>query len=85
MRAGKPMEDPERQVFILGGLPGVSDVLARRLLERFGSVSNVLVAPVTELAEVDGIGPGKASEIRRILDLAWSSKTLEPAAKRGMA
>jgi Fanconi anemia group M protein len=73
VRAGKPMEDAERQVFLLGGLPGVSDVLARRLLDRFGSVAAVLAAPVRDLAEVDGIGPGKASEIRRILDLGWAS------------
>jgi Fanconi anemia group M protein len=72
VRAGKPMEDPERQVFLLGGLPGVSDTLARRLLDRFGSVAAVLAASVSDLAEVDGIGGGKASEIRRILDLGWA-------------
>jgi ERCC4-related helicase/ERCC4-type nuclease len=69
VRHGKPMTDFERQLYLLSGLPGVSDILARRLLERFGSVRAVVDAPVAALAEVDGIGGAKASEIRRILDL----------------
>lgn len=70
LRPGKPLADEDRQLFLLAGLPGVSDVLARRLLDRFGTVAAVFAAPVRSLAEVDGIGPAKASEMRRILDLA---------------
>ncbi len=69
LRPGKPLTDEERQLFLLGGLPGVSDVLARRLLERFGSVGAALNAPVRDLAAVEGLGPQKASEIRRLLEL----------------
>jgi Fanconi anemia group M protein len=69
VRHGKPLADDERQMYILCGLPGISDVLATRLLEHFGSVGAVLTAPTTELAAVEGVGPAKASEIRRILDL----------------
>lgn len=69
VRHAKPLSDPERQVFLLCGLPGVSDVLAQRLLDRFGSVAAVFAAPVRELAEVEGVGPARASEIRRVLDL----------------
>ncbi|MFO1532889.1 MAG: ERCC4 domain-containing protein, partial [Thermoplasmatota archaeon] len=72
VRPVKPtMTDAERQAYLLAGLPGVSDTLAERLLDRFGSVAAALAAPVTELAEVEGVGPQKASEVRRILDLAW--------------
>lgn len=74
LRPGKPLDDEERQLFLLGGLPGVSDVLARRLLERFGSVAAAFAAPVRELAGVEGLGPAKASEIRRILDLEARSR-----------
>ncbi len=81
MRSGKPLGDVDRQVFLLAGLPGVSDVLARRLLERFGSVAGAFNAPVRELAAVDGLGPQKASEIRRILDLEGQARTLTPPAK----
>jgi ERCC4-related helicase/ERCC4-type nuclease len=69
VRHGRPLGDEERQLFLLCGLPGVSDVLAKRLLDRFGTVAAVFAAPVRELAEVEGLGPSKASEIRRVLDL----------------
>lgn len=69
LRPGKPLTDEERQLFLLSGLPGVSEVLARRLLERFGSVGAAFNAPVRELAAIEGLGPQKASEIRRLLEL----------------
>lgn len=74
LRPGKPVSDIDRQLFLLGGLPGVSDVLARRLLERFGSVAAAFAAPVRDLAAVEGLGPQKASEIRRILDLEAAAR-----------
>lgn len=78
VRHGRPLGDEERQLFLLCGLPGVSDVLARRLLERFGSVAAVFAAPVRELAEVEGLGPAKASEIRRVLDLPARRREASP-------
>lgn len=79
LRPGKPLTDEERQLFLLGGLPGVSDVLARRLLERFGSVLAVFNASVRDLADIEGLGPQKASEIRRLLELEARQRTLTPA------
>ncbi len=76
VRSAKPaMTDRERQLYLLCGLPGVSDTLAERLLGHFGSVSAVFTASVLDLAAVDGIGAQKASEIRRILDLPATSET----------
>jgi ERCC4-related helicase/ERCC4-type nuclease len=80
VRHGKPLGDLERQLYLLSGLPGVSDVLARRLLDRFGSVAAVLAAPVVDLASVEGVGPAKASEMRRILDLPAPRSALPPRA-----
>lgn len=57
----------EQQRFVVEGLPGVSAVLAERLLEHFGTVENVMTASEKELQEVKGIGPEKAREIRRVL------------------
>ena len=72
VRPVKPtMTDAERQLYLLAGLPGISDILAERLLDRFGSVAAALSASVAELAEVEAVGPQKASEVRRIPDLAW--------------
>ncbi|MEA3203829.1 MAG: hypothetical protein QOI63_1508, partial [Thermoplasmata archaeon] len=69
VRPGKPASDDDLRVFLVAGLPGVSEVLAQRLLERFGSAAAVFAAPARELAEVEGIGGAKASEIRRVLEL----------------
>jgi len=75
VRPFKPsMTDAERQAYLVCGLPGISDVLAERLLDRFGSAAAVFAASTVELAEVEGVGPQKASEVRRVLDLAWRPK-----------
>ncbi|MBI3131053.1 MAG: nuclease [Acidobacteria bacterium] len=52
------------QSHILQGLPGVGPNLALRLLDRFGTVGNVLQAPEATLRDVVGIGPRKAGKIR---------------------
>ena len=48
-------------------LPNVSGVLARRLLEHFGTVQNVVNAGEFELKQVEGIGEVKAREIRQVV------------------
>ena len=68
VRAGKgPMSDDERLRYLVEGLPGVSAVLARRLLEEFGTVREIANAGVDELRKVDGVGPATAEAIHRIL------------------
>ncbi len=67
----------EFQRFVVEGLPGVSAVLARRLLEYFGTVEQVMCASEKELREVRGIGKEKAREIRRVL-----TSTYEPEVPR---
>ena len=63
----KVMSMPEKQQFIVESLPNVSAVLARRLLEHFGSVQNVVNAGEFELKQVEGIGAVKAREIRQVV------------------
>lgn len=62
-----PMGDDERLRFMVEGLPGVSAVLSRRLLERFGTVKSIVDASVADLQEVEGIGPQTAAAIHRIV------------------
>jgi Fanconi anemia group M protein len=62
----KPLTLSERQIFVVESLPNVSAVLARRLLEHFGSVQAIANASEAELQAVEGIGEAKASEIRRV-------------------
>ena len=44
-------------------LPGISQLLAERLLKFFQSLHRVLTAEVKELAQVEGIGKKKAEKI----------------------
>lgn len=66
-----PMSLREKQQFIVEGLPNVSAVLAKRLLERFGSIKDIVNASDEELREVAGIGKGIASEILEILNAKY--------------
>lgn len=62
---------PEQQRFVVEGLPGVSAVLAERLLAHFDTVERVVAASEEELQQVRGIGKEKAKEIRRVLSVLY--------------
>lgn len=49
-------------------MPYVNTTLARRLLERFGSVEKVFTASIEELTGVQGIGEKIAKEIREVIE-----------------
>ena len=61
------MDDDERLRFLVEGLPGVSAVLGRRLLDHFGTLHALVNASREELTEVEGVGPTLAEGIHRIL------------------
>jgi ERCC4-type nuclease len=63
----RPHRRRKRQLFILQGLPGIGPERAERLLDRFGSVQNVVNAEHEELCSVKGIGKGVAGRIQDIL------------------
>ncbi len=73
----RPKGKRRRQLYILQSLPGVGPARAARLLDRFGSVQNVLNASVDSIADVEGIGPETARGIQQIVR--------EPQATYGMA
>lgn len=61
--------DIERQqLSVLCSLPGVGEILAYRMLERFGSPIKALGSTATDLGKVPGLGRSKADRIRRMLD-----------------
>ena len=64
----KAMSLNEWQRFVVESLPNVSSVLAKRLLEQFGSVEAVFEADEEELQEVEGVGELKAKRIREIIE-----------------
>jgi len=72
LRGNKPSQSlEEQQRYVVEGLPFVSAVSSRKLLDYFGSVRRVINATCEELQEIEGIGTKKAREIRRIIMSKW--------------
>ncbi|MCX8174267.1 MAG: helicase-related protein [Thermoplasmata archaeon] len=69
----KPKSMAELQEYLVAGLPEVSTVMSRRLLEHFKSPKKVFNATVKELMEVRGLGETKAREIHEVLNFEWRS------------
>lgn len=63
----KPKETKRFQEMVVGGLPGVSVVIARRLLEHFGNVEKIFTADEEELMRVKGVGKILAQRIRKLI------------------
>jgi len=57
----------DQQEFLVAGLPSISNVLSRRLLEHFGSIKKVFSAKPEKLMKVEGIGEEKAKKIWDLL------------------
>jgi len=64
----RPKKLITRQLYILQGLPNVGPLLAKRLLEHFGTVRNVMLADSEALLEVNGIGKHVTENICKVLD-----------------
>jgi Fanconi anemia group M protein len=62
-KSKKPKEITELQKYVLCSLPYISDVLATRLLKKFGSLKAVFNASQSQLQKVEGIGKKKAKVI----------------------
>jgi Fanconi anemia group M protein len=58
---------PPAGLHVLSGIPGISDMTARALLARFGSVERLLAAGPDEWAEVNGVGPVRAHALAEAL------------------
>lgn len=55
------------QIHFLCGLPGVEEEIAKRLLDKFGTVQNLVNATKEDLQEVERIGKVKAENIYKVL------------------
>lgn len=69
--AKKPENFEEMQQFIVESLPNVGPALAKKLLERFGSVRKIFNASEMELMEVVGIGEKKAIDIKKVIETEY--------------
>lgn len=64
----KPLTLYEQQLYIVESLPNIGPVTAKKLLEEFGSVKNIINASQAELKSVDGIGDKIARSIVDVVD-----------------
>jgi Fanconi anemia group M protein len=64
----KPSNLWEQQLFIIESLPHIGPVTAKKLLEKFHTVNNVVNASVSDLQEIPGIGNKIAENIKKVLD-----------------
>lgn len=75
VRGFKPqMSLKERQQFLIEGLPNVSAVIAKRLLNHFGSIRGIANADEKSLMKVKGVGKNIASEIINVLNSDYLEK-----------
>jgi Fanconi anemia group M protein len=72
IRGEKPAKTiSEHQQFLVEGLPSVSAVLAKRLLQHFGSIRSLANASEEDLCKVQGIGKSIAADILKILNAEY--------------
>ncbi|MEM2168134.1 MAG: ERCC4 domain-containing protein [Candidatus Bathyarchaeia archaeon] len=67
----------EKALRVLSSLPMVSAVRAKKLLERFGTVKNVVNATVEELTQTEGIGEKIAEEIKKVVEFKVERSCLQ--------
>jgi Fanconi anemia group M protein len=63
----RPKKLITRKHYVIQGLPRVGPMLAKRLLDHFSTVKNIMNASEAELTQVEGIGQIKAQMIRDVL------------------
>ncbi len=68
----KPKEMKRLQEYVLSSIPGISKVLAARLLEKFGNIEQVVNASEMELSKVKGVGKKLANKIKKLLTNKYS-------------
>jgi len=72
IRGEKPqMSTREQQQYLVEGLPNISAVLAKRLLNHFGSIKDIANASTEELRQVKGIGLQIAEEIVNLFNAEY--------------
>ncbi|MFP4401240.1 MAG: ERCC4 domain-containing protein, partial [Candidatus Woesearchaeota archaeon] len=74
LHAIKPLSIKEQQEYIVASFPGIGSTLNKPLLEKLGSIKNIVNATEDELKKVEKIGDKKAKEIRTVLDSEYKGE-----------
>lgn len=72
--SAKPRNMKEQQEFIVSSLPGVGVLMARNLLNYFGSIKGVVNASKEELIKLEGVGEKTASRILELFEKGYREK-----------
>ncbi len=70
----KFLSKAQQQEFVVQGLPQIGDTLSQALLERFGTVRQVMASSERDLQKVPKIGAVKAAQIANLLDAAYEGR-----------
>ncbi len=68
-RSGRTM--PEKQEYLIAGLPGINTKRSKALLERFGTPEGIFHASEEELLEVEGIGKKTVETMKELLRTSY--------------
>mgnify|MGYP003969725013 CR=1 FL=1 len=74
LHSTKPLTLRDQQEYIVSSLPGVGPILSKPLLQKFGSVKNIVNASIDELQGVELIGKIKATKIKEIVESNYNHK-----------
>lgn len=69
----KAYTDTDRILNIISAFPGISEVKAKNILKKFGSIKNFVNADIADLMKVEGIGDVTASRLYKLIN-----KRVEP-------
>ena len=70
-------------VFLRVGIPGKSAVeLGNDLLQRFGTLQNLVAAPLEQFVAIRGLGPAKFAQLKAVLEM--TRRTLDEELRSGI-
>jgi Fanconi anemia group M protein len=64
----KPKETKDLQERVVSGLPGISAVLSKRILEKFKTIKEFANADENKISEIKGVGKNLAKKLHKIIN-----------------
>jgi ERCC4-type nuclease len=61
----------DRAIYILSSFPGIGEKRAKALLDKFGTIKNVINANIEDLIQVEGFGKKRASDLFWMVNEKW--------------
>src|SRR3989344_6642562 len=61
----------DNQLAVIESFPGIGSTIAKSLLKKFGSISNIINANIKDLQDVEKIGKIKANDLKRVFDISF--------------